>query len=69
MQNCQTHGRWFSGEKDLDGCRGGHMAQKCHYSTIAFILLKEVSASRFGRSQHKGQTILRAVCLTIVTVP
>lgn len=44
-------------------------AQKCKYNTFGFIVLKEVSALRFGGSQHKGQTALRAVCLTILTVP
>lgn len=61
-------GAWFSGEKDLDFC-AVERAQKCNYNIIGFIVLKEVSALHFGRTQHKRLTTLRAVCLSILTVP
>lgn len=36
-------------------------AQKWNYNTFGFIILKEVSALHFGRSQHKKQNFKSCV--------
>lgn len=47
MPNYQEHGRWFFGEKDLDGHGEGTKMQLQYF---CFIVLEEVSALHFGRS-------------------